>query len=121
VRCGVWQKNEASEQTHEVRLSQGTAKGLQLSRWRDQSLSQVADSASSAALCRYRRWRIQRHLRRCPPCTGGFSFESKLQQRIREDCVDDVPEELMARLTTFLHQNGPTDTSADPTAGGSDV
>ena len=70
---------------------------------------------------RYRRWRIQRHLRRCPPCTGGFSFESKLQQRIREDCVDDVPEELMARLTTFLRQNGPTDTSVDPTAGGSDV
>jgi len=70
---------------------------------------------------RYRRWRIERHLRRCPPCTGGFSFESKLQQRIREDCVDDVPEEFMARLTTFLDQNGPTDTSVDPTAGGSDV
>ena len=64
---------------------------------------------------------IQRHLRRCPPCTDGFSFESKLQQRIREDCVDDMSEELMARLTTFIRQNGPTDTSVDPTAGGSAV
>ena len=70
---------------------------------------------------RYRRWQIRRHLRRCRPCTGGFSFESKLQQRIREDCVEDVPEELVIRLKTFLRQNGSTDTSADPTAGGSDV
>jgi len=70
---------------------------------------------------RLARWRVTRHLRRCPPCTDGFSFEAKLQQRVRADCVDDVPEELMVRITTFLHQNGSTDTSADPTAGGSDV
>lgn len=66
-------------------------------------------------------WRVRRHLRRCPPCTDGFSFESKLQQKIRQDCVDDVPEELMVRITTLLRKNGVTDTSADPTAGGSDV
>ena len=69
----------------------------------------------------YRRWRVRRHLRRCPPCSGGFSFESKLQQKIRSDCVDEVPEELMQRITSFIRQNGPTDTSAEPTAGGSDV
>ncbi len=69
----------------------------------------------------FRTWRIKRHLRRCPLCTDGFSFESKLQQKIAEDCVEDVPEELLARLKTFIRQNGPADTSADPTAGGSDV
>jgi len=68
-----------------------------------------------------KRWRMKRHLRDCPPCTDGFSFESKLQQKIRQDCVDDVPEELLARVKTFIRQNGPTDTSADPNAGGSDV
>ncbi len=70
---------------------------------------------------RYRRWKIRRHLRRCPPCTDGFSFERKLQMKIRDDCVDDVPEELYDRLSAFLRENGPTDESADPTAGGLDV
>ncbi len=69
----------------------------------------------------FRKWRMKRHLRDCPPCADGFSFESKLQQKVREDCVEDVPEELMVRVKTFLRQNGPTDPSADPTAGGSDV
>ena len=67
----------------------------------------------------YRRWRIRRHLRCCPPCGDGFSFESELQRKVREDCVEDVPEELLIRLKTFLRQNGPT--GVDPTAGGSDV
>ena len=69
----------------------------------------------------YRRWRVRRHLRRCPPCTDGFSFESNLKRKIRKDCVDDVPEELLTRIKTFVRQNGSTDTSAGPTAGGSDV
>jgi mycothiol system anti-sigma-R factor len=69
----------------------------------------------------YRRWQVRRHLRRCPPCTDGFSFESSLKQRVQEGCVDDVPEELLTRIKAFLGQNGRTDTSVDPTAGGSDV
>jgi len=69
----------------------------------------------------YRRWRVRRHLRLCPPCADGFSFESKLQQKVREDCVEDVPEELLDRVKVFLRDNGPTNPSADPTAGGSDV
>jgi mycothiol system anti-sigma-R factor len=70
---------------------------------------------------RYRKWKIKRHLRRCPPCHGGFGFEEKLKMKIRGDCVDDVPEELYDRLSAFLRDNGPTDASADPNAGGSDV
>lgn len=72
-------------------------------------------------ISRYRAWRIRRHLRRCRPCTDGFSFEQKFMQKIHDDCVEDVPEELVSRLKTFLSENGPADTSADPTAGGSDV
>ncbi len=69
----------------------------------------------------YRRWRIKRHLRRCPPCHDGFDFEAKLKMKIRDNCVDDVPEELYDRLRAFLRDNAPTDASADPNAGGSDV
>ena len=70
---------------------------------------------------RLQRWRVRRHLRRCSPCGKGFTFETSLKQRIRRDCVDDVPEELVARITALLRQNGVTDPSAGPTAGGSDV
>jgi mycothiol system anti-sigma-R factor len=68
-----------------------------------------------------RRWRMRRHLRQCPPCGDGFSFESRLKQKVREDCVDEIPEELMSRINSFLRKNGVTDPSAGPTAGGSDV
>ena len=58
----------------------------------------------------YRRWKIRRHLRRCPPCEDGF--ETKLKGKIREHCVDEVPEELYERLRTFLREN-----KADGTVG----
>ncbi len=69
----------------------------------------------------FRTWWLKRHLRRCPLYAGGFSFESKLQQKFAEYCVEDIPEELLTRVKTFIRQNGPIDTSVDPTAGGSDV
>jgi mycothiol system anti-sigma-R factor len=68
-----------------------------------------------------RRWRVRRHLRRCPPCGDGFTFESHLKQRVREGCMEEVPPELLSRISSFLRQNGGTDPSAGPTAGGSDV
>lgn len=52
----------------------------------------------------YRRWRIRRHLRRCPPCENGFVFEDKLRARIRSGCTDDLPRELFDRLRASLQR-----------------
>jgi mycothiol system anti-sigma-R factor len=56
----------------------------------------------------YRRTRIWWHLRRCPPCADGFSFEEHLKHRIHDGCLEDVPEELIERLRAFLREQGPT-------------
>lgn len=56
----------------------------------------------------YRRTRIWWHLRRCPPCADGFSFEEHLKHRIHEGCMEQVPEELVERLRAFLREQGPT-------------
>ena len=57
----------------------------------------------------FRRVRIRVHLRRCPPCADGFHFEEALKDRIRRGCYDDPPQELAARLHTFLQQHGASD------------
>ena len=54
-----------------------------------------------------RRWKIRRHLRRCPPCFDGFEFETKLKGKIREGCAEEMPRELYDRLITSLRQNVP--------------
>lgn len=66
----------------------------------------------------YRRWRIRRHLRLCPPCQDGFDFESKLKSRIRDGCADEFPRELFDRLRASLRENGPDDPVGDSTGGG---
>jgi len=69
----------------------------------------------------FKRWRLRRHLKSCPPCHDGYAFEARLKQKVREDCADEVPAELWNRLQTFIRQNAETDGSAEPTVGGSDV
>lgn len=51
---------------------------------------------------RLQRWRMKRHLRRCPPCEDGFVFEERLKVRVREGCREEIPRELVERLQTFL-------------------
>jgi mycothiol system anti-sigma-R factor len=70
---------------------------------------------------RVKRWRLSRHLRKCPPCHDGYSFESALKDKIRAGCADDVPEELWNRIRSLFRQSDVTDASAEPMAGGSDV
>jgi mycothiol system anti-sigma-R factor len=70
---------------------------------------------------RIKRWRLKRHLKACPPCEDGYSFESKLKRKIHDGCAEEVPEELWNRISTFIRHNGVTDASAEPNAGGSDV
>ena len=53
----------------------------------------------------FRRVWIRRHLRRCPPCNGGFEFERRLKERVARDCMDPMPQELYDRLVQFLRQH----------------
>lgn len=66
----------------------------------------------------YRRWKIRRHLRRCPPCQDGFDFETKLQKRVRDGCREDIPRELLDRLRASIRQDGPDRPAGDGTGGG---
>jgi mycothiol system anti-sigma-R factor len=53
----------------------------------------------------FRRVRIWWHLRRCPPCGDGFHFERRFLDKVRDDCIEEVPEELVDRLRAFLSQH----------------
>jgi mycothiol system anti-sigma-R factor len=52
----------------------------------------------------FRRWRSRRHLRRCPPCEGGATFESRLRIRIREACLEELPHDLESRLRSTIRE-----------------
>lgn len=53
---------------------------------------------------RYRRWRITRHLRTCPPCIGIYEFEERLRVQVRDKCREEMPTDLLERLRTALRQ-----------------
>ena len=57
----------------------------------------------------YRRWKIKRHLRLCPPCQDGFDFEVKLKGKIRDGCAENMPRELFDRLTASLRESDADD------------
>jgi mycothiol system anti-sigma-R factor len=50
----------------------------------------------------WRRWKITRHLHRCPPCAQGFDFEVEVRQVVAMRCRDDVPPELKRRIAASL-------------------
>jgi mycothiol system anti-sigma-R factor len=50
----------------------------------------------------WRRWKITRHLHRCPPCAQGYDFEVELRQVVSSRCRDSVPEELRQRIARAL-------------------
>lgn len=53
----------------------------------------------------YSRVRIRYHLRKCPNCTGAFSFEERLKIVVRERAKEEPPPEFMDRLRSFLEQS----------------
>jgi anti-sigma factor (TIGR02949 family) len=57
----------------------------------------------------YRRWKVRRHLRLCPPCQDGFDFEGDLKERIRAGCTEEVPRELFDRIRASLYRQNDTD------------
>lgn len=52
----------------------------------------------------WRRWRITRHLNRCPPCAHGYDFELELRQVISSRCRDEVPGDLKERIKAALER-----------------
>jgi mycothiol system anti-sigma-R factor len=52
----------------------------------------------------WRRWRITRHLDKCPPCAQGYDFEVELRQVIATRCREEVPDDLKARIKAALEQ-----------------
>jgi mycothiol system anti-sigma-R factor len=63
----------------------------------------------------WRRWKISRHLHRCPPCADGFDFEVEVRQVVAVRCRDDVPPEVRRRIADALGIDPDTD-RADETA-----
>jgi mycothiol system anti-sigma-R factor len=49
-----------------------------------------------------RRWRITRHLGKCPPCAKGYDFELVMRQVIATRCRDEVPPELKRKIAEQL-------------------
>ena len=52
----------------------------------------------------WRRWRITRHLGRCPPCAHGYDFEIELREVIATRCRDTVPDDVKRRIAQAIEQ-----------------
>jgi mycothiol system anti-sigma-R factor len=75
----------------------------------------------------WRRWRISRHLGKCPPCADGFVFEVELREVIASRCRDTVPDDVKHRIAEAIdkacreHQaaaeNQPAENQADAGRG----
>ncbi len=53
----------------------------------------------------FKKTRIRRHLRKCPPCTGAYRFEDHLKAIVRERLQAEPQPEVMDRLRAFLREN----------------
>jgi mycothiol system anti-sigma-R factor len=68
----------------------------------------------------WRRWKIRRHINRCPPCADGFVYEVEFRQFIATRCRDEMPSDLRRRIAGALGcetDNEETKRSAGRTAG----
>jgi mycothiol system anti-sigma-R factor len=50
----------------------------------------------------WRRWKITRHLDRCPPCGEAYVFEMEVRQVVASRCRDEMPPELRRRIAERL-------------------
>lgn len=53
----------------------------------------------------FRKARIKRHLKKCPPCEGTFSFEGRLKEIVRDRLREEPQPEVMDRLRAYLKEN----------------
>jgi len=52
----------------------------------------------------WRRWRITRHLVKCPPCANGYDFEIELREVIATRCRDTVPDDVKRRIAEAIER-----------------
>ncbi|MBM3695690.1 MAG: mycothiol system anti-sigma-R factor [Actinobacteria bacterium] len=52
----------------------------------------------------FRRIRVRRHLRHCPPCEHGFHFEEWLKRRVHDGCYEEIPTPVYERLRAVLRE-----------------
>jgi mycothiol system anti-sigma-R factor len=52
----------------------------------------------------WRRWRISRHLGKCPPCANGYVFEVELREVIATRCRDTVPDDVKRRIAEAIEK-----------------
>ena len=71
----------------------------------DQVAAQVYQYLDQEELTWWQRMRIRWHLKECPPCADGFTFEERLKAKVASECRDDMPQELEERLMTFLKEH----------------
>jgi mycothiol system anti-sigma-R factor len=50
------------------------------------------------------RWRITRHLGKCPPCANGYDFEVELREVIASRCRDTVPDDVKRRIAEAIEK-----------------
>lgn len=53
-------------------------------------------------LTRWKRVRVERHLRRCTDCHDGVEFERRIKIVLRRSCEVEVPEGLADRIRRAL-------------------
>ena len=49
---------------------------------------------------------LRSHLEKCAICTGAFDFETQFKQLIREKLMEDVTDDMMARLKAAIQEGG---------------
>jgi len=53
----------------------------------------------------YTRAKIRWHLRKCGMCPDVYDFEAKLKQVVHDQAQEEVPDEVVDRLRTFLRDH----------------
>jgi mycothiol system anti-sigma-R factor len=53
----------------------------------------------------FKKARIKRHLKKCPPCEGAFGFESLLKAIVRERLHEEPQQEVIERLRAYIKEN----------------
>jgi mycothiol system anti-sigma-R factor len=57
-------------------------------------------------LTEHDRAHIQEHLDDCSPCLAAYDFEAELRMVVKSRCIEQVPDQLKARIMQALKQEG---------------